>query len=91
MDVPTKQFHEETSVPGHGSIATPATLGPRTSKFKRTQPLPGVPEGHLKALGFTENVIERLHKSRAFSVESIRVVGKSKEVESAGSATSTPY
>ena len=62
----TKQ--ENDPIAGGAGLATPTTLGSQPSKPRVSKPASGVPgEGRLKTLGFSDNVINRIGKSRTLS------------------------
>ena len=59
---------ETDSVPSGTGSTTPATLGPQSSEPQSGKSPSGVPgEERLKTLGFSDNVIKRIGKSRASS------------------------
>ena len=59
---------ENDPIPGGAGLATPTTLGSQPSEPRVSKPASGVPgEGRLKTLGFSDNVINRIGKSRTSS------------------------
>ena len=59
---------ENDAIPSGTRHATPATLGSQSPESRVSEPASGVPgEGHLKLLGFSDNVINRIGKFRATS------------------------
>ena len=59
---------ENDSIPSGARHATPTTLGSQSPESRVSEPASGVPgEGRLKLLGFSDNVINRIGKSRATS------------------------
>ena len=59
---------ENDPIPGGTGLAASTTLGSQPSEPRVSNPASGVPgEGRLKTLGFSDNVINRIGKSRASS------------------------
>ena len=61
-------MEENDPISGGTALATYTTLGSQAPEPRVSQPTPVVPgEGRLKSLGFSDNVINRIGKSRASS------------------------